>query len=212
MPAPSAKPFAPNIYTSKAPLVQSLDILTLDKTILMKKLTTILCLVLLAGLTFSACKSSKKANGTDASGKEVTKNKKADKDSLYAEIQTSPCYGTCPVYKMSIYKSGFVVLEAKRFLDSLGVFHGWLDDAKMKEIASYAKEIGYFELDSVYNDMNVTDVPSTKTTLNIEGKKKTILSRWEVPRPLRSYEKMLDSYRTTIKWKVIRLDNNPNKE
>lgn len=122
-------------------------------------------------------------------------------DSVFAFIKRTPCYGTCPVYEITVYESGYAVYHAERFLDSLGKFEGWLTRQQIDSIKAYAKQVEYFSLDDVYDDMYVTDVPSTRTRMRFDGKDKSIRNRYKSPRKLASFEKFLDDKLAAVKWK-----------
>ena len=123
-------------------------------------------------------------------------------DSLFASIERTPCYGRCPTYSINIYKSGYVIYEGIRFVDRLGTYSTRISDRKIQAIINKANEIGYFELDDVY-DSPVTDLPSTITYLSVNGQKKRIKDRVRGPEKLREYEKYFDGVFEDMEWKKV---------
>lgn len=127
--------------------------------------------------------------------------KRADAlDSIYASLKRTPCYGRCPIYEVSIYKSGYVVYNGNRFIEKTGLHRSRLTQEQLKQIAAKAEEIGYFELENNY-DSPVTDFPTTITVLNLPGKpKKEIKDRVGAPESLKEYEKFLDNLLNGLAW------------
>jgi len=133
----------------------------------------------------------------------VTKTKSSSVDSLFAFMERTPCYGRCPIYKMWIYKSGYTLYEGINFVEREGVWTTQLSKEDLEQIANKGKEIGYFNLDDEY-DSPITDIPATITTLNIDGRKKTVRDRHNAPASLRDFEKLIDAVVEKKQWKMLR--------
>jgi len=181
-------------------------------------------LYLLVVITFlQACNSNKKAAVNEKSSAEMaavktdaqvveekievpttdTTTKSSSVDSLFAFMERTPCYGRCPIYKMWIYKSGYTLYEGINFVEREGVWATQLSTEDLQQIASKGKEIGYFNLDDEY-DSPITDIPATITTLNIDGRKKTVRDRHNAPASLRDFEKLIDAVVEKAAWKMLR--------
>lgn len=126
------------------------------------------------------------------------------KDSLFASIERTPCFGRCPTYSVKIYKSGYVIYEGIRFVDKLGTYSTRISEREIQAIINKANEIGYFELNEVY-DSPVTDLPSTITYLSVNGQKKRIKDRVSGPEKLREYEKIFDGIFENLEWKETKI-------
>jgi hypothetical protein len=121
-------------------------------------------------------------------------------DSLFFFMEKTPCYGRCPVYKIFVYKSGYAVLEATMNVEGKsGAYRTTILKEEMKAISDKAMEIKYFSLNDEYNSP-VTDLPSTKTSLNLNGKKKSIRNRHQGPRELREFEKFAEGIFMNQEW------------
>lgn len=124
-------------------------------------------------------------------------------DSLFFSIQRTPCYGTCPVYKVTIYRSGYAIFEATRNVTGKeGKYEATFTKEEMKMISDKAGEINYFSLDNEY-DSPVTDLPSVITELAVDGKKKSIKNRHHGPPELRQFEKFCDGLINGKEWNRI---------
>jgi len=182
----------------------------------------VLCLLVV--ITFlQACNSNKKAAVNEKSSTEmaavktdvpvveekveapttVTTTKSSSVDSLFAFMERTPCYGRCPIYKMWIYKSGYVLYEGINFVEREGVWTTQLSTEDLQQIASKGKEIDYFNLDDEY-DSPITDIPACITTLNIDGRKKTVRDRHNAPAALREFEKLIDAVVEKKQWKMLK--------
>ena len=122
--------------------------------------------------------------------------------SLFASMERTPCYGRCPTYKAVIYQNGYAEWTGTRFTEKIGKYTCTFSYDDMKTILKKAEEIGYFELNDVY-DSQVTDLPSVFTSVVSNGKAKSIKSRHSAPEKLREFEKFLDSILEKQNWKQI---------
>lgn len=120
-------------------------------------------------------------------------------DSLFASIERTPCYGTCPHYSIKIYKSGLVIYEGKRFVNKEGKHKAFLSNDKLLEIDKYAIELGYYNLKDRYEDQ-VTDLPSCTTRLNGSKADKSVFHYGKGPDALVKFEKYLDGLFARKEW------------
>ena len=125
-------------------------------------------------------------------------------DSLFASIRKGYCYGTCPVYVMNIYNSGYVKLEGKANIDKVGVFATKLSYEQMKAFVDFAVEMNYMGLDDVYDNIHISDLPETNTSIVIGGERKSIKRRYGFPKSIVTFEKMFASLMETEDWTVIK--------
>ncbi|KJS04843.1 MAG: hypothetical protein VR77_09870 [Flavobacteriales bacterium BRH_c54] len=143
-----------------------------------------------------ACKTQEKTQNTSV--KEETKNiQQTDytpiKENLFITMERTPCLGTCPSYAIWIYNTGRVDYEGRTFAKKEGKYTKTLSKDAMDEITNMIKEIGFFNLKDKY-DAQVTDLPSCIITVNMDGKKKKILDRYDGPKSLRNLEKLIDHH------------------
>lgn len=113
-----------------------------------------------------------------------------DNDTIFATIERTPCYGTCPVYKLMIFKSGIALYEGKQNVEKIGRYIVEFSEEEIKTIREKAIEINYFKLQDEY-DSPVTDFPTTLTSIRINGKVKSVSNRVGGPEELKSFEKHL---------------------
>ena len=128
----------------------------------------------------------------------------AKDDSLFASVKKGYCFGTCPVYEMKIYNSGYVKLEGKANLDMVGVFSTKLTHKQMTALIDYAIEINYMGLDDEYDNIHISDLPETKSSIVIEGQRKSVRRRYGFPKSIVVFEKMFASFLETEEWTTIK--------
>ena len=97
-------------------------------------------------------------------------------------LERTVCFGTCPAYKLTIYSDGKVEYEGEEFVKQKGKAEGRITEAELKELVREFEKIDYFNLDDHYGSGNKkncpeswTDHPTAATSLNWNGKKKTVV-------------------------------------
>src|ERR1043165_285581 len=71
-----------------------------------------------------------------------------------ASFERTPCFGTCPVYRVSVTGSGTIRFEGIRNVDSIGVFNGQIDAAAVRKLARAFDDAKYFTLQTSYGQAN----------------------------------------------------------
>lgn len=130
-------------------------------------------------------------------------SKLPEEDSLFASIHKGFCFGTCPVYTINIYKSGFVSYKGTQNVDLKGDYFTVISYAKMLEFVETAKRIEYLNLNDVYDNEGITDLPSTTTSIVLNGKRKTVLRRFDFPKSILVYEKVFSDMLSNENWESV---------
>ena len=129
-----------------------------------------------------ACGSSK--NSTETKVKELKKE-------LIISLQRTPCYGTCPIYKMEIFSDGSAFYHGERFVDRIGDYEFRVSQETINYILKKADEIGFFELEDKYT-ANVSDLPRTITFIKNGKDEKRIIDYYGAPKALKEFESLVD--------------------
>ena len=101
-------------------------------------------------------------------------------------LERTACFGTCPIYSVSIDGEGNVVYEGKKFVRIEGVRTYTIPQEDVKELVAMFYGINYFSLNDRY-DVPVTDNPTIITSLKTGDKKKTV-SNYANSGPTRLHE------------------------
>ena len=115
----------------------------------MKKLS---CILLISTLLFS-CKTI---------DNEAIKKEQAI---VLFELTKGGCYGTCPIYNISIDENRQIKYEGKRFVDPLGTYNWIMNEKDFNTLKALIDK--KFKADYTHN-MEVLDLPITR--LNIKNK------------------------------------------
>ena len=70
------------------------------------------------------------------------------------------CYGTCPIYQMSIGGNGKAVFVGERFTEKIGTWEKQLDKQTCRELFDLFSSVSWDSMSSEYPAF-VSDVPST---------------------------------------------------
>ncbi len=95
------------------------------------------------------------------------------------EFEKTICFGTCPIYKATIYEDGSVQYKGIDYVKVKGNKSYTIPMEQLNKILQKLQEINFMSLASVY-DANITDVPSTIITFR--GKK--VKARADIPSDL----------------------------
>ena len=123
-----------------------------------------------------SCSNSKKAN-----------NKESEPVFI---IQQTACFGECPVYTMKIYRNGFVEYKGKMFVEKEGDFEKSISEDKVEDLINKFEGADFFSFEDKYTS-NMTDLPTTFTTFNFDGKSKKVENYHGAPDELKELEKEL---------------------
>lgn len=160
--------------------------------------TTVLFLLLITAFGIQiSCASKKNAMDTNISGTLTTED---PSDSLFASLARGFCFGTCPVYEVKIYKSGFATYEGKANTDMIGTFTARFSKEQLASLTKVAKQINYASFEDVYDNPNITDLPEHTSSIVIEGKRKQVKRRIGHPQSILVFEKQIDELVSEAQW------------
>ena len=104
----------------------------------------------------------------------------ATTDPAAVTLERTPCFGTCPVYTVSISRSGTVRFTGKHHTSHAGQATAEIPAARVDSLIAELASAGYFELadayvmDSPACGMYATDSPTVITSVTLRGRTKTI--------------------------------------
>ncbi|KGE15767.1 DUF6438 domain-containing protein [Sphingobacterium deserti] len=151
-------------------------------------------LMILALVT--SCKSAKQ-NGV---------NKPAKINSIL--LERTPCFGFCPMYKVQFTADGTVTLDARDHLPNKlkGKFSGKVGKEKWNELVKLLHKLDYQNLQDMYGNRNVSDLPSVNLTIRFgkeEEKKVNDYGGRGTPELTKFYEHV-DRLVYEMKWDVAK--------
>ena len=131
-------------------------------------------------------------------------------------LERSPdVFGGWPVYQLALYADGTVIFEGEKNV-KVGTFKGKISQESLRQLISEFEKIDYFSLRDQYHDAKDgcsivgTDQPVVLTSLEINGKRKTISHYYGCmsgfgmsdvyPRKLYDLEKKIDEVVNIKQW------------
>jgi Domain of unknown function (DUF6438) len=105
--------------------------------------------------------------------------KELPKDTLIT-LERTACFGRCPIYKVSIFADGTVKFEGRQFVKVKGTARSSITEERLRRLIGEFDKINYFNLHDRYLSASdgcpaiVTDMPSVNTSIQINGRKKSI--------------------------------------
>jgi hypothetical protein len=139
-------------------------------------------------------------------------------DDTTIALERTACFGTCPVYAVTIDAHGNVVYNGTRFVAVTGRRTARVPVARVAEILERAEQIRFFDLDDQYREIRhpdgtmstVTDLPTTFVTIKRAGRSKRVEDYYGAPKALGDLERLIDDLAQTRQW-VSTEENTPDR-
>ncbi len=125
-------------------------------------------------------------------------------------LERTACFGTCPIYTITIYDDGRVVYDGTEFVTVQGVQETMIDPAAVLELVDFMLATGYNDFDDAYTNRSITDMPSTITSLTVNGETKRIDHYYgddSAPITLLQIENRIDMLANSAQWTGQEPDN-----
>lgn len=136
----------------------------------------------------------------ECSNKKLTLNQPGDK--LF-EMTKSPCFGRCPVYTVTVYHSGQMILDAKDNLPWKGKYSSQMTPSELKTFKAKLKSLSIHGYKDEYREP-IADAPSTTLTYYEGDSSKKIFTNFLYPDSLQSFTEQLNIMVTKNEsWKEV---------
>jgi hypothetical protein len=96
-----------------------------------------------------------------------------DLRSVSVTLKRTACYGTCPVYTVSIHGSGLVEYFGEWHVDVPGPQTDRIPPGRVKDLLKAFEDIHFFDLKDKYFE-NCTDLPTAIISILVDGKTKQV--------------------------------------
>jgi putative hemolysin len=117
-------------------------------------------------------------------------------------LERTPCFGTCPVYKLTITGDGIVVYEGRDFVAVKGQQTSSISTAQVQDLVNAFEQANFLTLTD-YTEQTVTDLPSAITSMTIGGQTKTVNHYYgddSAPQQLPDLEAKIDEITNSKQW------------
>ncbi len=89
------------------------------------------------------------------------------------KFERLPCFGSCPIYNLTIYGNGLVIYEGVDFVDVKGYRIKFLSKQVLENLLTEFEKANFYSLSDKYTD-GPTDMDSIILTLSVNGDSKKI--------------------------------------
>jgi hypothetical protein len=129
----------------------------------------------------------------------------------FLTLERTPCFGSCPSYKVTIAQDGTVTYEGRNFVKTKGTVTAQIRSEKFQQLVDEFEKIKYFSLRDRYTESAdgctsfITDLPNANTSLSLNGRVKSISHNFgcrgpEILSGLVALEHKIDEIAGTEKW------------
>lgn len=126
-----------------------------------------------------------------------------DPQSVVIRLERGPCYGSCPVYGVTLYGDGTVRYDGKDHVRIRGSQTAVIAPDAVKSLVEEIERNGFYSLNDAYTQVSVTDAPSAVLYVATDGKKKQVrhyLGDFKAPKILQVLENRVDELAGTGRW------------
>jgi hypothetical protein len=127
----------------------------------------------------------------------------ATQSPILASLERTACYGTCPIYTVTVHTDGTVEYQGKRFVKVMGPQVAKLSPDQVKALREAFAQAKYFELKGTFDCLQMTDLPWAITRYREAGKERSIRHYFGcrgAPEALKTLERRIDEIVGTERW------------
>lgn len=116
--------------------------------------------------------------------------KDLDKLEPRIEMFKGPCFGSCPVYKLTIYEGGIAAYEGRQYTNRIGLHTKLLDQNKYRDLINAFEESDMWGFQNIYK-AEIPDLPTISITYHKDGQSKSVKGKDGRPERILQLEEML---------------------
>jgi hypothetical protein len=129
---------------------------------------------------------------------------------LLIKLERTACYGSCPVYSVTLDAKGNVSFSTTKGDGAVVQHTDRIAASEVAAVLATARRIGFFEMRDSYRAM-ITDLPTTFVTITANGQTKKIEDYFGAPRELKQLEILIDEAARTQRWLKMAAPQGPAK-
>ncbi len=115
-----------------------------------------------------------------------------DKVSPSIVYSKGACFGKCPIFTLTIYNSGLVKFNGRRYTGMDGKHEKQLDKKQYVSLIKKFRENRFWRFDDIYG-MDLVDAPTITISFSDKGKNKTVKGKGGFPDKLKELAALLDN-------------------
>lgn len=144
-----------------------------------------------------------KASEENAAAESLDMESEEFAEMIVISLSKTPCFGVCPSFNFTVFANGTAQYQGKENVKLKGNYKAKISKNEINQLLNEASSMGYFSLNDKYDNEFVTDLPSTITFLNISGKAKKVVCRYECDDRIKKVNKMIDALIENTKWESV---------
>src|SRR6185295_2956437 len=86
-----------------------------------------------------------------AKGKPAPVRKPVSASKPVVTLERQECFGSCPVYTVSLFATGAVVFEGRKYVKKMGTHRWKVKSQAVKKVQARAQSIGFFKMKDKYH-------------------------------------------------------------
>lgn len=90
----------------------------------------------------------------------------AEDGQIMISLDRGMCFGTCPVYTVTLYENGTVHWNGEMYVDVIGEASAEVNPDEVRNLSSYIEERGFFTFNDTYVSYDITDLPWATLTVS----------------------------------------------
>jgi len=114
-----------------------------------------------------------------------------DLSTFVVRMERDPCFGPCPIYEVTIHGNGSVYYEGTAYVQGIGKKELLIPQEDVRALIDEIYKAKFFLLKNNY-DAPITDLPTTTTTVTVNGKTKSVRNYYGAPQRLITLENKID--------------------
>ncbi len=125
--------------------------------------------------------------------------KDLDKLEPRIEMFKGPCFGSCPVYKLTIYEGGIAAYDGRQYTNRIGLHTKLLDQNKYRDLINAFEESDMWGFQNIYK-AEIPDLPTISITYHKDGQSKSVKGKDGRPERILQLEEMLSQVAESGGW------------
>ena len=124
-------------------------------------------------------------------------------ESISITLERGMCFGTCPVYGITLFGNGTTFWEGRYFVENEGNITDSIDPLIVADLFHHLDFDGFFLLNDSYSSYGITDMPSATLTVQNNSINKRVYHYYgdrSAPEILFMMEDAVDTVANTSRW------------
>lgn len=118
-------------------------------------------------------------------------------------LERGMCFGTCPVYSLTLSGDGTVMYHGQMYVKEIGVRNGTINASVFSGLVDQFEKAGFYRMKNGYTSYDITDMPSATLTLQEGNRTKRVEHYYgdlNAPKILTKLEDLVDQAVNVTEW------------